>query len=144
MYFFSSYGMLGISKQVWRSGWKWWANLLFEGRIQLPDENVLCKCQRIRSQYARCGSSDTFTNLEFRIYEFFLRILIMISFSTGKLRKIMCFELIRSLFSFSTAQTEKNLWNKIVKQICEIIWWIRNKIVDFIVNMQMLIITQLV
>jgi len=27
--------------------------LLFEGRIQLPDENVLCKCQRIRSQYAR-------------------------------------------------------------------------------------------
>ena len=69
---FFSYGMLGISKQVWRSGWKWWANLLFEGRIQLPDENVLCKCQRIRSQYARCGSSDTFTNLEFRIYEFFL------------------------------------------------------------------------
>ena len=30
-----------------------------------------------------------------------------------------------SLFSFSTTQTEKNWWKKIVKQICEKIWWIR-------------------
>ena len=35
----------------------------------------------------RCGSSDTFTNLELWIYEFFSRIFIMISFSTDKLRK---------------------------------------------------------
>ena len=35
---------------------------------------------------------------------------------------------IRNLFSFSTAQTEKNSQKKVVKQICENIWWIRYKI----------------
>ena len=39
----------------------------------------------------------------------------MISFSTGKLRKNACFEPMRSLCSFSTAQTEKNSWKKLVK-----------------------------
>ena len=39
----------------------------------------------------------------------------MISFSTGKLRKKTVFQQIRSLFSFSIAQTEKNSWNKLVK-----------------------------
>ena len=34
----------------------------------------------------RYGSSDSFTNLQFRIYEKFQRIFIIISFSTGKLR----------------------------------------------------------
>ena len=34
----------------------------------------------------------------------------------------------RSLFSFSTAQTEKNVWKKLVKQIGENIWWIRYRI----------------
>ena len=43
----------------------------------------------------------------------------MISFSTGKLRKKNCFGPKRSLFSFSTDQTEKNLWKKTVKQIGE-------------------------
>ena len=33
------------------------------------------------------NSSDSFTNLKFRIYEFFIQIFVMISFSTGKLRK---------------------------------------------------------
>ena len=51
----------------------------------------------------------------------------MISFSICKLRKNTCFEPMRSLFSFSTAQTEKNSWKKFVKQIGEIIWWIRYK-----------------
>ena len=41
----------------------------------------------------------------------------MISVSTGKLRKRSCFEPLRSLFSFSTAQTEKNLWTKFGKLI---------------------------
>ena len=54
----------------------------------------------------------------------------MICFSTGKLRKNTCFEPMRSLFSFSTAQTEKNLWKKFVKQIGEIIWRIRYKITN--------------
>ena len=35
------------------------------------------------------NSSDSFTNLEFRIYEFIQQIFIMISLSTGKLRKKM-------------------------------------------------------
>ena len=42
-----------------------------------------------------------------------LRIFVMISFSTGKLRKKNCFGPIRNLFSFSKAQTEKNWWKKI-------------------------------
>ena len=37
----------------------------------------------------------------------------MISFSTDKLRKNAFFGPIQSLFSFSTAQTEKNSWEKI-------------------------------
>ena len=40
----------------------------------------------------------------------------MISFSTGKLRRNTCFEPIRSLFSFLTAQTEKNSWKNWGKQ----------------------------
>jgi hypothetical protein len=43
----------------------------------------------------------------------------MISFSTGKLRKKNCFEPIKNLFASSTAQTEKNSWKKLGKQIGE-------------------------
>ena len=43
----------------------------------------------------------------------------MISFSTGKLRKKM-FGRIINLFSYSTAQTEKKLWKKIVEQMVKI------------------------
>jgi hypothetical protein len=39
----------------------------------------------------------------------------MIFFSTGKLRKRNCFGPIRTFFS--TAQTEKSSWKKLVKQI---------------------------
>ena len=51
----------------------------------------------------------------------------MMPFLTGKLRKNICFEPMISLISFLTAQTKKsaetkkNLWKKIVKQIGEII-----------------------
>ena len=38
-------------------------------------------------------------------------------FSTGKLRKKTCFGPIGSLFSFSTAHTEKNSWKKLVKHV---------------------------
>jgi hypothetical protein len=41
----------------------------------------------------------------------------VISFSVGKLREKTCFGPIRNLFSFSTAQTEKNLWTKLGKLI---------------------------
>ena len=71
--------------------------------------------------YLEMNSSDSFTNLEFRIYDF----LTNIYFSTSKLRK-NCFGQARSLFSFSTPQTEKNLWKnlwkKLVKQIGKNIW----------------------
>ena len=67
------------------------------------------------------NSSNGFTNLEFQIYEIFSWIFVMIYSSTAKLRKIMYFGPIRSLFSFST---EKNVWKKLVKQIGENIWWI--------------------
>ena len=42
----------------------------------------------------------------------------MINFSTGKLRKKM-FCTNKKLFSFPTAETEKNSWKKLVKQIGE-------------------------
>ena len=38
-----------------------------------------------------------------------------------KLRQKACFRPIKSLFSFSTAQTEKYTWKKFVKQIGETI-----------------------
>ena len=45
-------------------------------------------------------------------------------FSTGKLRKNKPLVwTIWNLFPFSTAQTEKNSWNKLVKQIDENKWW---------------------
>ena len=45
----------------------------------------------------------------------------MMSFSTGKPRKKKCFAfgLIRSFSTFSNAQTEKNSWKKLAKQISE-------------------------
>ncbi len=48
-----------------------------------------------------------------------IEIFIMISFLTDKLRKKNRFGQIKSLFSFSPAQTEKNSWKKFVKQIGE-------------------------
>jgi phosphomannomutase len=48
----------------------------------------------------RSGSSDSFTNLEFQIF-----------FNWQK----SCLGLLRSLFSFSTRQTKKNSWKKLVK-----------------------------
>ena len=53
-----------------------------------------------------CGSSDSFTNLEIRIYDFFQWILFMISFLTGKLRK-------KNILGQTWA--EKTLWKKLVK-----------------------------
>ena len=54
---------------------------------------------------------------------FFKRIFIKISFSTCKMRKKKpSFEPIKSLFSFSTTQTEKNSWKKFVEKIRETNW----------------------
>ena len=64
-------------------------------------------------------SSDSFTNLEFPIYDFFSQTFVMFSFSTGKQKKETCFGPIRNLLFFSTAQSEKNSWKKLVKQIGE-------------------------
>ena len=49
----------------------------------------------------------------------------MNSFSTDKLRNKNCVGPVRNLLSFLTAQTEKNSWTKLVKQIGEKIRWIR-------------------
>ena len=62
--------------------------------------------------FSRCGSSDTFTNLKFRIYDFFNEYLLWFLFSTGELRKNVCYEPMGSLFLF-----------QFVKQIGEIIWF---------------------
>jgi hypothetical protein len=43
----------------------------------------------------------------------------MIAVLANKLRKKNCFGPIRSLFSLSTAQTDKNGWKKLVKEIDE-------------------------
>ena len=50
---------------------------------------------------------------------FLKQIFIMIFFSTGKRQKAPSFEPIKSLFNFSTAQTEKITW----KKIRETNWW---------------------
>ena len=62
------------------------------------------------------NSSDGFTNLEFRIY-FLTNICndLFINLQTEKKT---------ARFSFTMAQTEINLWTRIVKQIAENIWWI--------------------
>ena len=72
------------------------------------------------------NSSDSFTNLEFRIYWFFLQILKYYDlFFNWKTEKKNCFGPIRSLFSFSTAQSDKKKWrkslNKLVKTSDEFI-----------------------
>ena len=58
-------------------------------------EAILIWCQCRTRDYVRhdiksliTNSSDSLTNLEFRIYKFFKEIFDMISFSTGKLKKI--------------------------------------------------------
>ena len=53
------------------------------------------------------SSSDSFTNLEFRIYELFQRIFVMIYFSTGKLRKKMYWTRKKFVFFFNCWNSEK-------------------------------------
>ena len=69
-----------------------------------------------------CGSSDNFTNLEFRIDEFYNECLLWFLFQLANWENT-CFQQIRSLSSFLIAQTEKNSWNKFVKKIREKNWW---------------------
>ena len=64
--------------------------------------NEAFKMTKLKENQRRCSSSDNFTNLEFRIYQFLKLIFIMIYFPTGKQRKKNCFGPIRSLFSFLT------------------------------------------
>ena len=59
------------------------------------------------------GSSDSFTNFEFRIYNFFTKCFLMIFFSTGKLRKIR----------------GQNWGNKLVKTSDEFIIKVRNYLI---------------
>ena len=72
------------------------------------------------------NSSGSFTNLEFRIYEFFsTHIWIFFNWQT---EKKPCFVSIRDLFSFSTAQTEEKLWTKLWRQIGKNFWWIHKNL----------------
>ena len=64
-------------------------------------------------------------NNEFQIYDFFNKCLlefIMIFFCNWQTEKKNCFGPMRSLFSFSTAQTEKKLWRKLWKTRF-VVWW---------------------
>jgi hypothetical protein len=63
------------------------------------------------------SSSCSFINHEFRIYEFL--IFIMISFPTDQLKKKLLWTNKKVVFFFKFAQTEKNFWKKLVKQIGE-------------------------
>ena len=92
-------------------------------------EAILIWCQCRTRDYVRhdtksliTNSSDSFTNLEFRIHEFLLCFFFQLA---------NCFGPITSSFSFWTTQTEKNSWKKLVKQIGENIWWIRYKLYLF-------------
>ena len=49
--------------------------------------NEAFKMTKLKENQRRCSSSDNFTNLEFRIYQFLKLIFIMIYFPTGKQRR---------------------------------------------------------
>ena len=69
------------------------------------------------------GSSDSFTNFKFRIYEFFYEYL-LIFFSTGKLRNFFFF------FFLNCSKLEKfvdNWGNKLVKKSDEFVTCVPNK-----------------
>ena len=71
---------------------------------------------RVRIYSLLTNSSDSFTNLEFRIKEFVQRIFVMISFSTDKLRK-------KNSFGTIFFQLLHKL-RELGKQIGANIWWI--------------------
>ena len=91
-------------------------------KVDLLPVEAMCKLS-----FFITNSSDNLSNHEFRICDFFKQIFVMISFWTGKLRKKL-FGPTRSLFSFSTAQTEKyslkkvgkNCWNPLMNSL---LWW---------------------
>ena len=90
-----SWGKIPISCRKMRiliPKWSW---------LKCKESRLICWLQNTTIQSPRhlANSSDVFTNPEFRIYEIFQRIFAM--------------------FSFSTAQTEKNSW----KKIGETNWW---------------------
>ena len=72
------------------------------------------------------SSSDSFTNLKFPIYEFFLTN-IYYNFFLNQPTEKKCSVPIRNLLSFSTAQIEKNSWKKLVKTSDEFVNSAKNK-----------------
>ena len=64
------------------------------------------------------NSSNGFTNLEFRIYEFFSWMFVMISSSTGKLRKNVVLTNKKLIFFFNYSN-----WVNFVEKISETNWW---------------------
>ena len=81
--------------------------------------------QKKRERAEVTNSSDVFTNLEFRIYEFFLPTFIMISISTGKLRKKNMVWTNKKFFFFFNGSNWEKFVEKFVEQIGENIWWNR-------------------
>ena len=86
---------------------------------QLPLSVPIYPSLLVKVWFIRYFHQSRIPNLQF----FFKQIFIMIFFSTGKRQKAPSFEPIKSLFTFSTAQTEKITW----KKIRETNWW--NKLV---------------
>ena len=72
---------------------------------------------RVRIYSLLTNSSDSFTNLEFRIKEFVQRIFVMISFSTDKLRK----KTLSEQFFFNCCTNWENWGNKLVQTFDEFI-----------------------
>ena len=74
-------------------------NYLVDARQRFDLDNEMKAKQKLVT-----NSPYVFTNLEFRSYDFILRIFVMNSFLIGKLRKKNCLGATRSLFSLSIAQ----------------------------------------
>ena len=77
-------------------------NYLVDARQRFDLDNEMKAKQKLVT-----NSPYVFTNLEFRSYDFILRIFVMNSFLIGKLRKKKCLGATRSLFSIAQF-VEKN------------------------------------
>ena len=78
-------------------------NYLVDARQRFDLDNEMKAKQKLVT-----NSPYVFTNLQFRSYDFILRLFVMISFLIRKeIEKKNCFGPMRSLFSLSIAQTEK-------------------------------------
>ena len=100
---------------------------MFSLLVQFPCKNqpIFSHTMNKLNHQIITNSSDSFTNIKFRIYEFLNEYLLWFLFQLANWKKKICFGLIRSLFSFST--NKKFVEKKIRETNWWKIWWIRFK-----------------